>query len=119
MPISDLFKGNTHVFKFIFLDNDNAPIDITNWSVLFTAKAREDDADNAAIIRTSATAGSDARDDVVNGIMHLTVTSTDTDKDPQSLHYDFKRVIPGNPPDIKTIEKSTFKILNIITISNS
>ena len=118
MAIADIYRGNTKTFKFNFVDSSNTPIDITGWSIWFTAKAIASDTDVDAVIQVSTTAGDDALDVPASGLMYLTVTSTDSDVTPQALHYDFKRVIPGSPANIKTLDKGTFKILDIITISS-
>lgn len=119
MAIADLYQGNTKVYRFYFADANNTPIDITGWIILFTAKAFEADADVDAIIQVSTTAGDDPTDDPVNGLMYVTISSTDSNVTPQTLYYDFKRVIPGSPPDVKTLDKDTFSILKTVTISNS
>ena len=117
MAIADIYRGNTKTFRFTFADANSTAIDITGWSIWFTAKASEADADNAAIIQIEATAGDDVLDDPSNGLMYVTVSSTDSDITPQTLHYDFKRVIPGSPPNAKTLDKGTFSILKVITLS--
>lgn len=118
MAIEDVYRGDTRVYRFTFVDENDAAIDITGWVVWFTAKANEADPDVAAAIQVTATAGGNALDSLAGGIMHLTLTSTDSDITPGNYHYDFQRVISSTPANVKTIEKGTFNILKSITLSN-
>jgi len=64
----------------------------------------------------NTTAGDDGDDDILNGIMHLKVTSAETDILEDVYHYDFTRVIPGGTPDVKVLEVGTFSITKRATI---
>lgn len=117
MAIADIYQGNTKIFKFTFKDVAGNAIDITGWSLWFTAKDTEVSPDSSAAIQVSSTAGDNANDTPLSGIMYLTLSSVDTNITPQNLYYDFKRVIPGATPNVKTLDKGTFNIKKIITLS--
>lgn len=119
VTLTEIPQGNTQIFEFIFVDKNKAPVDITGWRIVFTAKINEEDPDNLAVINVDTTAGSDANDNLLGGIMYLTVDSTDSNITKQKYHYDFKRIIAGSPPSIRTLDIGTFKITNVIRISNA
>jgi hypothetical protein len=118
MAIRDFYRGDTKRYKFTFSKN-GSPVNLTGYEIWFTVKANLDDLDSAAILQVKATAGGDPGDDVANGIMYVTADSTDTEVEPGSYQYDFQRVIPGAPPDVRTLDKDKVKILPDVTRSNT
>ena len=114
MPINDIVRGNSKTYKFVFTNIDRSVKDITGWQILFMAKVNINDADGAALIDVTATAGNDTNDDPPNGLMYLTVPETATELTPQTLSYDFVRIIPGATPDIKTLDQGSFAITKAV-----
>lgn len=119
MAINDIYRGDTKRYKFSFADAQAAVIDITSWEIWFTAKNDKADADVDAVIQVKKTAGGDPADDPVNGVMYVELDSSDTNVDPSTLFYDFQRVIPGSPPNVRTLDADKVKILEDITRSNT
>lgn len=116
MAIKDIPRGSTKRWKFTFTDLLGVVINITGWKLYFTVKASINDLDVAALIQVNTTAGDDGDDDVLNGVMHLKVTSAETDVLEDLYHYDFTRVIPGGTPDVKVLEVDTVSITKRATI---
>lgn len=114
MAINDIPKGTTKLFKFTFTDENAGVIDITGWQIIFLAKRLEKDLDAAAVINITATAGGDVADDEANGLMHVLLDSDDTDITPGELYYEFRRIVPGTPPDEKVLDAGTFGITKSI-----
>lgn len=110
--IANFYRGDTKVYKFTFTGQD-----ITGWSIWFTLKNDESDSDEDAVLQISATADDNALDDPVNGIMYITLTSTDTNLlVPGEFAYDFQRVISAqSPPDVRTLLSGRLKVLTDIS----
>jgi len=114
--ISNFYRGDTKKYKFDF----GAGTDITGWQIVFTLKKNPEDADESADLQVWANAGSDPQDDVLNGIMYLTLPSDQTSLlDVGQYHYGFQRVIPGTPPDVKTLLVGKVKVLQDITVKTA
>lgn len=112
--LNDIFRGDTKTYKFNF----GVGVDITGWTIWFTLKNDRDQGDAYAVLQTFSTAGSNVNDDVLNGIMYLTIPSTLTDEiEPAIYWYDFQRVIPGSPPDVRTLLTGQVEIIPDITRS--
>ena len=118
MAISDFKRGDTKRYKFSFTQNTGTqevpvytPVDITNWAIFFTLKVNQDDADTIAAAQVKAVAGGYAFDDPANGIMYLVMGSDVSDAiEPGKYYYDFQRVIPGTPPDVKTLDSDVVSV---------
>jgi len=115
--INNFYRGDTKNWKFEFGDG----VDIAGWKIYFTMKEDKDDADADAMMQVIATAGGNVLDDVYNGLMYVTVTSSDYTKiEPDTKYfYGFQRVVPGSPVDVKTLLTGTVKVLQDITITTA
>lgn len=116
--IKAFYRGDQKTYKFDF----GAGTDITNWKIFLTFKEAIDDSDSSAALQVSNTAGDNVLDDIANGIMYLTLTSTDSaNLDPEvNYYYGFQRVIVGTSPiDVKTLLTGRVKILQDITLSTA
>ena len=51
-------RGDTKTYTLYFVDEDEAPIDITGWTVFFTAKNKPSDNDASAVISKTITSHS-------------------------------------------------------------
>lgn len=90
-------------------------IDITDWIIILTFKTEDTDVD-PGLLQITTTAGDDPLDDAVNGIMYVVLPSDDSANLPVgTIHYGFKRIIPGTPPDVLTLDKDKVKIFQNIT----
>ena len=68
----------------IRVKQDGAYVDITGWTVFFTAKSKMTDPDASAVISKTITTHTDAE----NGETEITLTLTDTTLTPGSYYYD-------------------------------
>lgn len=112
MPIKDFYKGNTIKYDMVFIKvSDNSPIDVSGWQIFVTFKHRLDDPDSLAVLQKVFTLPTDAN--TVLGLASITLESTDTDNFPfaGNYFYGFKRIIPGSPPNVYTLETGKIKIL--------
>lgn len=80
----------TYTFK---LRRNNAPVNISGWSLYFTVKTDFNDLDSAAKISKTVIFSSNA--DSVNGIGYLSLTSHDTTLPIAEYFYDAKFVDTG------------------------
>ena len=53
-----ILKRSTRAFELIFT-KDNVPVDITGWTIYFTAKAKMEDEDSASVINKVLTSLTD------------------------------------------------------------
>lgn len=117
MAIDDFYRGDTKKYKFTFTKNSVA-VDVTAWEIWFTIKENINDSDYGAAAQVKHTAGDDALDNVVNGILYLTLPSdVSAGIGPGEYVYDFQRVIPGATPDVDTLESGTVSIKQDVTIT--
>jgi len=112
VKIADFYRGDTKVYKFTFTGQD-----ITGWAIWFTMKNDSSDLDEDAVLQVTATAGGNVLDDPVNGIMYLTLTSSQTNLlEPNEFFYDFQRVIAtSSPADVRTLLSGRLRILTDIS----
>lgn len=123
MAIADIKKGDTKRYKFTFTQNTGTeeapiwtPVDIATWMIFFTLKTNADDTDAVAAAQVKYTAGDDALDDPVNGTMYVVLPSDVSNTiTPGKYHYDFQRVIPGVPPDVRTLDQDVVEVLQDVT----
>lgn len=70
--IQDFRQGDTKIFTIDY----GKGVDITGWKFYFIL--REDLGDDSNILQVSTTAGDNALDDILNGLVHITVTAAET-----------------------------------------
>ena len=113
--LETLYRGDTRVLRFTVTDGA-AVKDITGYKFFCTIKVNQDDADSAAVLQVSTTAGDNQwdedNDDVANGKCYLVLSSTDTNglTPGERYFYDLQRVAPGTPVKVKTLESGYVKI---------
>jgi len=78
-------RGSTPVYELTIVDEDDVAIDITGYTVFFTAKTKTSDDDEDAIISYTITSHYDA----TSGITLISLTTVDTDRI-GNLYYDIK-----------------------------
>ncbi len=111
MAINSFPRGNTRRYKFNF----GAGLDITGWKITLTFKENETDAD-PGLGQISTTAGDDALDEVMNGIMYVFLDQATSEAlILGKIHYEFTRFIPGPPLEKTTLDKGAVKITQEIT----
>lgn len=111
MAIKDFVIGNTLKYNLTFTKaSDGTPIDVSGWEIYVSFKTDSSDPDNLAIIQKSFTLPSDANS--IAGTASIIIPTTDTDNfvEGGTYFYGFKRVIPGSPPDVKTLETGLVKV---------
>ena len=96
--IEDIRQGDTVVIAIDY----GQGIDITGWIFYFVLRNELSDSTN--VLQVEVTAGTNADDDVVNGLAHLTVSSTETALlKPGKYYYAIKVNKGGSPSVIKTL----------------
>lgn len=114
--IDDFFIGDTLEWQFDFTDDSTGlGIDITGYRIYFTMKTLAADADPGNL-QFQTTAGLHPSDDIPNGKMFVRIEHTLTD--PllvQSYFYDFQRVVPGSPDDVRTLFDGSVNVKQDIT----
>lgn len=86
MSNKEIVKGDTVELKVTLTDSDGNAIDITGYTVYFTAKKNYSDSDSEAVITKEVTSHSDPS----NGITKITLDSTETDVDARYYYYDIQ-----------------------------
>ena len=106
-------RGDSWSRTLYFQDGDGNPIDITGWTVFFTAKAKADDLDAAAIISKTITVFTDP----TGGEAGISLSSTDTNQDIGSFLWDIQ--VKTNLGQIITVAEGILTITKDITIRTS
>ncbi len=105
-----IYRGDTKTWKFTF------PYDITGMVFTFAMKEDIEDISNVNKISLSTTAGDNPADDIVNGIVHITLPSDVSSKlTPATYYYGFQRVIPGTPDNVRTLLVGKMEVLADVT----
>lgn len=102
-------RGDTVGRKLIFKDDDKVAIDITGWTIYFTIKSLEDDADDDALISKTIT----IHVDPTGGETKVTVSAAETDDLVGKKYYDYQ--YKNAAGEIKTIIKGTYTFGKDIT----
>lgn len=112
----EITRGNTWKRDLYFTDED-VPIDITGWKILFTAKEKISDTDGitgaSSKIEVEATLT-----DPTNGKATLSLSVTNTDLPPMSYIYDIK-IVTASAADELTIVNGTITILSGVTLRDA
>ena len=96
--ISNFRQGDSKIIKIDY----GTGIDITGWKFWFTIK--EDLESKKIIAQVITTAGDDPNDDVLNGLVYITLDSATSETiPPDKYYYDVQVSKGGVPPIIKTI----------------
>lgn len=80
-----VIKGSTPIYELSLVDENDVAIDITGYTVFFTAKTKPSDTDENAIISKTITSHYNA----TGGITLISLTEADTNRI-GNLYYDFK-----------------------------
>jgi len=104
-----VYRGDDKTFNFTFKNSNGAAINITDWTIFFTVKEHETDADDDAKIKKDVTSHTSP----TGGLSTLSITDSDTNLTPKKYYYDFQyKKADGT---IKTIVKGEFRVLTDIT----
>ena len=90
-------RGDTAGYDINFVDKDNAPVDITGWTVYFTVKEKIEDEDSAAKIKKEISSHTNPTE----GETTITLTSLDTALEPKPYLFDIR--VKTNLNEVKTI----------------
>ncbi|MDX1371743.1 MAG: hypothetical protein R3321_04700 [Nitrososphaeraceae archaeon] len=82
-----VYRNTSKAFELVFSKNCQ-PIDITGWTIYFTAKEKMEDPDSSAIIKKDITAHLDPE----RGKTLIELEPVDTNITPKSYYYDIKFV---------------------------
>lgn len=99
----EVFRGDDFSVQLVFTDTDQNVIDITGWTIFFTAKKRREDPDDAAVLTITA-----APSDPLNGIALITKDHTYTDALLGTYYYDFQYKKADNTVQTITSGSITF-----------
>ncbi len=115
--LSPLYRGDTREFAFEFTDSAGEPVNITGHELWFTMKQNMNDEDSEAVFQRKIVFPDCPQS--LQGEAVLTLTSAETDLFVPGVYvFDFQRVIPDNPPVVKTLMSGKITILPDITRSN-
>jgi hypothetical protein len=104
-----LYRGDTKHYPLTFTDSNNAPIDITGWTVFFTVKTNLSDADLSAVLQKTITTHTAP----TSGQTQIDLSSTDTDALNGDYYYDIQiKTVSG---DITTVLSGSFKVAPDVT----
>ena len=104
----NVYRGDNFAVELIFTDQDGVAIDITDWTIFFTAKKRRDDPDDAAVLSITA-----PPTDPVNGKAKVGAPHTETQNLNGAYYYDFQYLRPDGR--IHTIVSGTITFQPDIT----
>lgn len=104
-------EKTTRVFELIFKKN-NICVDITGWTIFFTAKVNLSDTDEHAVISKTIT----THEDALNGKTLISLTDTDTTLTPKSYYYDIKYKDAESPENIGILFSGRLTIERAVTL---
>jgi len=105
----EIKRGDSKDYTLIFKDEDGNYIDITGWTVFFTAKVGIDDTDNEAVIKKTITIHTNP----TAGQTKIQLTSADTNLNPISYVFDIQ--IKKSTGEIQTIIEGLITIKKDVT----
>ena len=105
----EIKRGDSKSYTLTFKDDDGALIDITDWTIFFTAKETVTDTDANAKISKDITSHTDP----TNGETQIQLNSTDTNLTPGNYIYDIQ--IKKDTGEINTIVEGTLTITKDVT----
>ena len=119
--LKSFYRGDTKTFKFVVVDVDGVPYNISGWEIWFTMKKNEYDTDAQAVAQKQVILPLSGDLDAEAGIAYITLTSDVTVLiKPEIYFYDFQKVVQqgvGDPPSVTTIMSGMVYVLPDITIS--
>ena len=105
----EIKRGDSKSYTLTFKDDDGALIDITDWTIFFTAKETVTDTDANAKISKDITSHTDP----TNGETQIQLSPADTALTPGNYVYDIQ--IKKNTGEINTIVEGTLTITKDVT----
>lgn len=109
--LTDFRQGDTKLIKLNF----GVGVDITGYKAWFTLRVLETDATPTA--QAISTAGGNALDDILDGIMYVEMTSAQTKVIPVGKYlWDVQSSIPGSPPQILTVAPSVSRVKEKVSV---
>jgi len=105
----EIFRRDTPTFTITVL-NDGVAVDITGYTLFFTAKNKKSDTDLQAIIKKDVTVLSDP----THGIAEITLDKTDTDITGKDYFYDIQ-IVSGDG-DVTTLFWGVLTVIEDVTI---
>lgn len=105
-----LYRGDSKALTLTFTDEDDAVVNITGGTVVFTVKHSKDDADSAAIMQKTVTSHTNP----TGGVSKVSITGDDTKNiTPGVYRYDIQLALTGGVK--KTVAFGDFEVLADIT----
>ena len=106
----ELVQSTTKIYEVQF-KKDGTNLDITGWTIFFTAKDKMTDTDGEAVIKKTITVHTDA----VNGKTTIELTASDTNVNPKSYVFDIKYKDDCSPANIGVIIQGKLTVTRIVT----
>lgn len=110
--LSDFYRGDTREYTLTFVDGDGTAIDISEWTIFFTMKEKESDADGAAAIKKDITPSMHSNPE--SGETKFTLEASDTNA-LQGRKYYFDIQAKKANGDIITVMKGRVRVLIDVT----
>lgn len=104
-----IIRRDDHTLTVTFEDSNGDAINITGYTVFFTAKTNENDADADAVISKTVTTHTNP----TSGVTAITLSDTDTNIDPGIYLYDLQ--IKDGSGNITSADRGTFEVVQDIT----
>ncbi len=112
--LNDFYRGDTREYTLTFVDGAGDAINITGWTIFFTLKEKESDADDDAKIKKDITSHSDP----TAGETKFTLEASETD-DLEGRNYYYDIQAKKTNDDIITVTKGRVRVLIDVTIRTS
>lgn len=100
-----IYEGEDKTWTVTILDSDSSPVDITNYTFLFTVKSHRTDLDENAIIKKEITSHSNP----TGGVTQITINSTDTVNLSGDYLYDYQWVDASSKRKV-VLKKANFVV---------
>lgn len=101
-----MYRGDTKSYRL------NFPYDVTGMVFSLTLKRDIDDLNSKADVSISTTAGDNTNDDPVNGIVYVTIPSTDSSRlSVAEYTMGIQKIIPGTPDVVTTLLVTTIDVM--------
>jgi len=109
MSLLEIYRGDSKSYDLTFTNGDGEAIDITGWTIFFTAKEKRTDSDDDAVMSKDVTNHSDP----TGGVSAISFTASETNIDPKAYYYDIQ--VKKADGTIRTVLVNKLQILIDIT----
>jgi len=104
-----VYKGDDKTWTLNIKNSSGSAVDITGWTIFFTAKTNKTDTDDNAIIKKEVSTHTNP----TQGISSLTLTNSDTNVTAKTYWYDIQAVDGSN--NVHTFGVGQFEVKQDVT----